>query len=269
MVPRAANDKTGRKSQFANASSLYFLHFVAQFKGSMRRILMLIAVLSPALVRADAGDLAKSSVLENDVAYLRVNNVSKNLLGEIQTARNALMSSNKLAGFIVDLRFAGGETTESAADAAGLLAHEKLPVAVLINDQTHGAALELTKQLQAAHSGLVFGGAGAAIKPDITVPVNAADERLFYENPYSVASTNIVPAAARTNDFLPFIDHTSEADLVRARIKDGELEPSSNEGDNSSSSRAAEPVKPFLRDPVLARGVDFIKGLAVLRLSRS
>jgi hypothetical protein len=29
--------------------------------------------------------------------------------------------------------------------------------------------------------------------------------------------------------------------------------------------RASEPPKPFIRDPVLARAVDLIKGLAVVR----
>jgi hypothetical protein len=246
---------------------LYFRRFVAQFNASMRRILMLmVALCLPVLARAE-NDLIKSSVFENDVAYLRVANVDKNLIGEIETARNTLMSSNKLAGFVIDLRFAGGEMTESAAGTADLLAHEKLPVAILVNDQTRGAALELAKKLHATHSALVFGAAGPQIQPDITVSVDAADEKIFFENPYSVVTTNAVARARDTNDFLPFIDHTSEADLVRARIKDGEDGPIA--APERMPEREADPAKPFLRDPVLARGMDFIKGLAVLRLSRS
>lgn len=231
----------------------------------MRCIQMFVVVLLavPVLGWSGPSDVTQSSVLENNVAYLRIANVDANLAGEIQIARNTLMSSNQLAGFVLDLRFAGGETAGSAGAAADLLAREKLPVAVLVNDQTHGAALDLAKRLHSAHSALVFGAAATEIKPDITVPVDTADEKSFFENPYSVIPTNAVARVRDTNDFLPFIDHTSEADLVRARVKDGE------DGDVPAAERVVEPAKPFLRDPVLARGVDFIKGLAVLRLSHS
>jgi hypothetical protein len=42
-----------------------------------------------------------------------------------------------------------------------------------------------------------------------------------------------------------------------------------NAGDEDSApTRAAEPQKPVIRDPVLARAVDLIKGLAVVHQSR-
>ena len=65
-----------------------------------------------------------------------------------------------------------------------------------------------------------------------------------------------------TNDFLPFVDHTSEADLVRAKIKDGD--------DNGAiaPARSKGPPKPVIQDPVLARAVDLIKGLAIVHESR-
>jgi len=66
-----------------------------------------------------------------------------------------------------------------------------------------------------------------------------------------------------TNDFASFIDHTSEADLVREKIKDGD------EDEQSAPPRPVEPQKPFIRDPVLARAVDLIEGLAVVRQTRS
>jgi hypothetical protein len=81
------------------------------------------------------------------------------------------------------------------------------------------------------------------------------------------------------------------ADLVRQRQKDGKLigtaefhtrdmdlpgprlihQPGGdNDGDEDSAlSRAAEPQKPVIRDPVLARAVDLIKGLAIVRESHS
>jgi hypothetical protein len=227
----------------------------------IRRFLLLMALFAAQFARADAGDLVKFSVLENDVAYLRVGNVGKNLLGEIQSQD---ATTNKISGIILDLRFAGGEMSESVNGVADLLAQKKLPVAVLIDAETHGAALELAKSLRGSKAGLIFGDS-KDLKPDILISANAADEKNFLENPYGTVSTNAIPLASTktTNDFLPYVDHTTEADLVRARIKDGE------EDENLAKQRAVEPQKPFIRDPVLARGVDFIKGLAVLRLSHS
>ena len=37
----------------------------------------------------------------------------------------------------------------------------------------------------------------------------------------------------------------------------------------TAPSRAAEPQKPFIRDPVLARAVDLIKALAVVAAGRA
>jgi predicted protein tyrosine phosphatase len=41
-----------------------------------------------------------------------------------------------------------------------------------------------------------------------------------------------------------------------------------NTNENPAPARAAEPQKPVIRDPVLERAVDLIKGLAVVRQSR-
>ena len=128
--------------------------------------------------------------------------------------------------------------------------------------------------MRAAHAGLVFEGVSgpagtnspttAPAQPDIAVSIGAEDERAFMENPYAAlpepGETN---STAATTNLLPFVDHTSEADLVRAKIKDGdELEPV------PVAERTPVPQKPFIRDPVLARAVDLIKGLAVVRAAQ-
>jgi hypothetical protein len=79
------------------------------------------------------------------------------------------------------------------------------------------------------------------------------------ENPYAAAVPDDTNSPAATNNLLPFVDHTSEADLVRAKIKDGD------ENESLPTPRQTEPPKPFIRDPVLARAVDLIKGLAIVR----
>jgi hypothetical protein len=60
---------------------------------------------------------------------------------------------------------------------------------------------------------------------------------------------------------LGFVDHTSEADLVRKRIKDGE-------SDGAIATPRAEPPQPVIRDPALARAVDLVKALAALHPAR-
>ena len=247
---------------------LYFRPFVAQFGCSMTQrffrllILALAGLLaSPVLSRADTTNLAlaKPEILEGNVAYLRVSHVAAGLPGEIGAAIRALPATNKLAGTILDLRFADGDDAAAATATANLFAAKKLPLAVLVNGETRGAAVALATALREARAGLIFGSVAAPVKPDISVEETPADEKKFFENPYAAPATNEVAALPGTNDLLSLVDHTSEADLVRAKIKDGD------EFENPPPPRAAAPQKPVIRDPVLARAMDLIKGLAVVR----
>jgi hypothetical protein len=215
-------------------------------------------------LRADPtnGALVKTSILENNVAYLRVGEVRKNLAEEIQSAQNSLVTTNKMAGTVLDLRFADGDDSAAAKATAGLFAAKKLPLAILVNAETRGAAAALAADLRGANDGLIFGNS-TEIKPDIAVTVKTADEKIFFENPYATLAQSETNSSAGTNDFLPFIDHTSEADLVREKIKDGD------EDEDSIPPRPTEPQKPFIHDPVLARAVDLIKALAVVRQSHA
>jgi hypothetical protein len=225
---------------------------------------VLILWLAQISLFADATNsaLAKSGMLENDVVYLRVGEVGKSLAAEIQSAQSDLALTNKIAGTILDLRFADGDDLDSAKTTENLFTSKKLPLAILVNGETRGAAASLATDLRTARAGLIFGGS-TEIKPDIAVTVKTEDEKKFLENPYAIVET--LPAgdtnSGGTNNFASFIDHTSEADLVRAKIKDGD-----EDEDTAPAARPAPP-KPVIRDPVLARAVDLIKGLAVVRQS--
>jgi len=128
------------------------------------------------------------------------------------------------------------------------------------------------------------------LKPDIAMAVHADDERAFWQNPYGAPAQGTDTAKVATNSFLPFVDRISEADLVLQKQHDGKTigtsefhardmdlpgpglirRPSGdNAGDEDSApSGGAGPQTPVLRDPVLARAVDLVKGLAVVRESR-
>jgi hypothetical protein len=257
---------------------LYFFSPANHFNRTMTRrspwifvtaLTGLLAVQSP--LRADATDhaLVKSAVLESNVAYLQVGQVGKELADEIRAAQTALTVSNKIAGTVLDLRFAGGDDLDSAKASADLFASGKLPMAILVNGQTSGAAAALALDLRAARVGLIFGTAEtkdeatALATPDIVVAARPEDQRALMENPYGTPAQIGSDAPDATTNLLPFVDHTTEADLVHAKIKDGD------EDENFPPAQKAAPPKPFIRDPVLARAVDLIKGLAVVRAARS
>jgi hypothetical protein len=232
-----------------------------------RRFLSLIIFASwlagggPLRAEATNDALVRASVLESNVAYLRVGNAIKDLPEKIQSAQAALAATNKLVGTVLDLRFADGDDAAAATATANLFAAKKLPLVILVNGQTRGAAVTLAADLREARDGLVLGGAAADLKPDIAVTVKVADEKKYLENPYAALAQNETNAMTDTNHFGAFIDHMSEADLVREKIKDG------NEDDDSPPPHPTEPQKPFIHDPVLARAVDLIKALAVVRQS--
>jgi len=221
--------------------------------------------------RADTTDtaLVKSAVLEGDVVYLQVGQVGTNLPDEISAAQNTLAVSNKIAGTVLDLRFAGGDDVKAAKTAAKLFAAKKLPLAILVNGGTCGESVALAAMLREAREGLVFGSTtqgtktAEPIQPDIAIKVGLEDERALMENPYAAPALNGTNALVATNNLLPFVDHTSEADLVRARIKDGNQDDGSTPG--LAPEQVSEPQPRVIRDPVLARAVDLIKGLAVVR----
>jgi hypothetical protein len=91
--------------------------------------------------------------------------------------------------------------------------------------------------------------------------VKPVEEAIFLKDPYALLATNNPAEDESTTNFVPYIDHTSEADLVREKIKDGD------EDENTAPTRAV-PSKPVIRDPALARAVDFLKALAILQPAR-
>lgn len=178
-----------------------------------------------------------------------------------------------------------------------------MPVAVLVNKQTAGAPEALAALLRQTAAGLILGnttagramvaqefplkdgeklriatspivlGDGSSVpaqglKPDIAVEVNSADERAYYADAFkaiprpntgnlSLSGTNL---AATTNRNIRR-PRFNEAELVRERREGASLD--------AEDEKDTEPEKPVVHDPVLARALDLLKGLAVVRHSTS
>jgi len=274
--------------------------------------------------KATGSSVTKAVVLEEDVAYLRVGRVAEGLAQEISAANQGLSGTNKLKGLVLDLRFTEGDDFAAAAAGADLfVAKERplldwgngmvkskekdnpinLPVAVLVNRDTSGAAEALAAVLRETGSGLILGaktaggamtakdftlrhgqllriavvpvklGDGTAmsaqgVKPDIEVVVPPEQERAYLQDAYAIlGSTNpglATVASLEATNRPARRQRISEADLVRERREGTNLNL-----ENFTAARDREPEKPLIRDPVLARAVDLLKGLAVVRRVRS
>ena len=261
--------------------------------------------------------VSKTAVFDEAYGYVRIHHAGPKLDESFGTEFSKLNGSGKLKGLVIDLRFAGGADEKAAARTVDrFLADEKtlvtvngeavrsttktnaiqLPLAILVNQQTGGAAELLAALLRDNRSGLLIGAtttggarqfkeftlssgqrlrvassgtkvAGnqlvptAGLRPDIGVTVGAEEEQAFYTEPYrnlgrSKTGTEVASKAGSNQGRL------NEAELVR-RMKEGQsLE-------TAMSSGVPAITTPQVRDPALARALDLLKGIAVVRQSRN
>ncbi len=168
------------------------------------------------------------------------------------------------------------------------------PLAVLINSRTHGAAEALAHCLAQSGPALLVGDSTAGdapvtvdlplstgqrlrlavarlrlpsggslpssgVAPDLRLPLDPTIERAYLRDPFtavrsltnSPAATNSITTSVRVRRRL------TEADLVRERAQAGQ------EGTPEPEDADAPPA-PVVRDPVLARGLDFLKGQSLI-----
>ena len=168
----------------------------------------------------------------------------------------------KLAGIILDLRSADGENDGLMSATNFFRRNKQFPLVILVNGQTRGSAATLAADLRAAGDGILVGSTNftGAIKPDIAVAVGAEEEVKFIADPFFMPASPKPTFTAGTNQISEFVDHTSEADLVRMRVKDGEQE--------DAATPRATVSPPVIRDPALVRAVDLFKALAALHPAR-
>jgi hypothetical protein len=112
------------------------------------------------------------------------------------------------------------------------------------------------------------------IEPDIAVTVSAETERAYFDNPFRVASGasrspggGLAASSGGATNSVTRRGPMNEAELVREhRLSldaDGDLE-----SPTAAPAPRAERQKPVVTDPALARGLDLLKGLALVRQDR-
>lgn len=261
---------------------------------------------------SDTPAVVRKERLEAGPLYVRVGQVSLGLapqLAAILRDTNLVAAAN---GLVLDLRFATGAEYGAAASAADLLAQPgaplmdwgngtavaggkaqpwELPVAVLVNHETRGAAEALAAAIRSAQAGLVIGTptAGKAaifrdvplagglrlrlaaspvrvgdgkvlgpdgVQPDIAVRTVASSERIFLEDPFAVIGAKAGAEGGALTNTVTVRRRLTEADLVRQR-----------RGDTNAAPAPAAGQAKVIRDPVLARAVDLLRGLAALKPS--
>lgn len=157
--------------------------------------------------------------------------------------------------------------TQGAAEAiAGVLRAEK--AGIIIGENTAGQArvyeqvkLSTGLELMLGTSAVKIGGLGTigegGLAPDIRVDVSMEEQRAWYEDPYKNMSrvfgsgTNVASNVS-TNRRRAF----NEAELVRRH----------REGGVGGTNAVLEPTgAAVIMDPVLARALDFLKGVTTLR----
>jgi hypothetical protein len=274
----------------------------------------------------DTNEVAKlqTAVFDSAFGYLRTGSLRAGADQKAWTAYQKLASANRLKGLVLDLRFAGGDDYGAAVAVADwFLAKEeplldwgdglrrstvktnalRLPVAVLINRGTSGAAEALAGVLRASDMGLLIGAttAGLAsppreftlktgerllvavptvkvgkgqllthtgVKPDLLVEVDPEDEMAFFQDAFRPSAKSGLAATDATSTNEAGASQTnrarrsprSEAELVRML-----REEQSPEEEPTAARRRAERNQPLVQDPVLARALDLLKGLAVVQ----
>lgn len=281
-----------------------------------------------AAASANAAGLAKTKVYDGAFVYFQVSGVGNELADKLMAAYRDIATTNKtkIKGVILDLRFANGFDFAAAAKTADdFLNNEQplldwgtnsvhatkkrnaitVPIAILVNHETAGAAEALAAVLRDTNVGLLIGAttAGRAnvyksfplasgeklriataqikvadkkvllapLKPDIAVEVSTDDEKIWMNDPFKVLHK---PETAKDADADSIASEGTSNAPIRRRLNEAELVREQREGLDPEAELATDRPKsktdetPVLSDPALLRGLDLLKGLAVVQQQR-
>ncbi|MGZ8900437.1 MAG: S41 family peptidase [Limisphaerales bacterium] len=199
-------------------------------------------VTTNAPVAAEESDLpepiSKTAVYEEKFAYVRVTRVDGRLTNEFHKTLTQLLGSNKLAGIVLDLRYAGGTNYQAAGTVADEFvrggepmlklgemnlvgtdraADIRQPVAVLVNGETRAAAEGLAGILRESAAALVIGSktAGEARVYEL-FPLSTGQKLRVGKVAVEVGRGKVLPAGG----IVPDIKVSMEPDLERAYYED-------------------------------------------------
>ena len=253
----------------------------------------------------------KAERFRKDFGYLRAGVVRPGLRAALREAIDKLLESGPLKGLVIDLRFTGGTDYAAAAQATGLFTDAEgpllrigdkeylgggagevilIPVMVLTNGGTSGAAEAFAGSLRHGKAGLLIGSktsgeatlyeefilsngqtiriaskpvqlgdgtpiARTGLPPDIQIATTAAEDRRHLADPFGEASAGSsgTPAPVPRR-------RVTEADLVRQRREGVPLQQIIT----GSADQASE-ATPTLKDPALVRALDMLKALSVVQ----
>lgn len=303
----------------------------AAVRGLLDQLAAKVSVVGEPSRSSDPGTNAAvtGTVFDRNYGYIRITRLSGGLAEEFRTSFDRLRATNALKGLVLDLRFTDGQDYAAAVALADrfLPAAQPLvdwgegwksstaktnaitlPMAVLVNRKTTGAAEALAGILRHREVGLLIGTntAGQAsmakefslksgqrlrlaiapvkvadgkelpftgIKPDIEVDVSLEDELAWYEDAYKVVTRSTLAGASPTNE----LSAAATNRAPRRRLNEAELVRMNREGQSldrefpftNAPGRTFEPPIPIVSDPALARALDLLKGLAVVQQFRA
>ena len=263
--------------------------------------------------------IARRERLDGGILYLRMGRVDLGLPTALRAALTDATWNTNASGLVLDLRFASGDSLPAAGETASLFSDRteailhwgsnsiagsgaqrlwSLPMAVLVNNRTQGAAEALAAVLRQETGSPLVGQSTAGrhgvfrevglgdgtrlqvpagrirlgdgsilaagpIPPDIRIPVPENTERGFIKNPIAALKPNGTNGISGAMGSPPLPRRkVTEADLVRAQRS--EANDSTNE--THTVEKAAVPVR--LADPVLARAADLVRGLSAFQKAR-
>ena len=190
--------------------------------------------------------------------------------------QGAAKSTDKTNAFRQPVAILVNRYTTGAAEALAAVLRQK-DIGLLIGTNTPGQA-SITKDFPLKNGSLLRiavasvkaadGQVVEQLKPDIQVDVNPEDERAYFMDAYktlprATANGGVTNLASVTITNKPR-KRMNEAELVRM-LRDGE----NLDDENAKPARAAEAPKPLITDPALARAIDLLKALAVVRQTRA
>ena len=190
--------------------------------------------------------------------------------------QGAAKSTDKTNAFRQPVAILVNRYTTGAAEALAAVLREK-DIGLLIGTNTPGQA-SITKDFPLQNGSLLRIAVAAVktgdgkiveqLKPDIQVDVNPEEERAYFMDAYKVlpratGSGGMTNLASVTITNKPR-KRMNEAELVRM-LRDGE----NLDDETARLARPAEAPKPLITDPALARAVDLLKALAVVRPARA